>query len=135
VARQLTTVLTAFRDATDVVRPQSLADVRGRIGTFNVDVPTEAAAEVWADLPRRDVLTVERVASLMALGMQQAKDAVLHDLGAFVLRPSADAPTPAAWLSRATADYEEWIARIEATAIRQAEQAPLFAGRQLTRTP
>lgn len=73
VARQLTIVLTAFRDATDVVRPQSLADVRGRIGALNVDVPREAAAEVWANLPGRDVLTVERVASLMALGMQQAK--------------------------------------------------------------
>ncbi len=133
IARQLTAVLTAFRDAADGVRPRSLADVRGRIGALAVEVPRTAAAEVWSNLPRRDVLTVERVASQMAQGMQQAKDAVLGDFDAFVLRPSADVPTAAAWLSRATGDYEEWIARIEGTVIRQAERAPVFGSRWITR--
>lgn len=123
VARQLQSVMQAFRDATDAVRPQSFVELRARIGALAVSVPPAAAAAVLADLPAHDMMTVDRVASMMTLGMQQVKDAVLDDLDGVVLRPSAASPTVAAFLSNVTLEYEAWMVRIAETAVRPAEQS------------
>ncbi len=110
-ARQLANVLALLRDAGDVLRPQALPELRGRIDALSIEVSRATAAEVHATLLDPAVLTVERVEYALRTGMQQVRQLVLIDLDAFLNEPAHGSAAP--WVSKTMAAYEEWLARAE----------------------
>jgi hypothetical protein len=108
-ARQLPRVLALMQDAGDLLRPQALAELRGRIAGLPIDVSPAEAAEFHKSSSVLGVLAPASAQNLLQIGMQQVRQLVLADLDAFVSDPTHG---PAAtWLSKNTAAYEEWLAR------------------------
>jgi hypothetical protein len=109
-ASQLSHVLALMRDAGDVLRPQGLSELRGRIAGLSINAPRSAAVEVRASLPEASLMPVS-VEYAMRTGMQQVKELALRDLDEFVNSPARG--SAALWVSTTTAAYEEWLARVQ----------------------
>ena len=110
-ARQVANVLALLQDAGDVLRPQALPELRGRIAALAIDVNRSDAGEVHKTLPAPEVLTVDRVEYGLRLGMQQVRQLVLTDLDAFVNEVGRS--STALWISKTIAAYEEWLGRAQ----------------------
>jgi len=110
-ARQLANVLALLRESGDVLRPQALPELRGRIAALSIEVTRATTTEVHATLPDSGILTAERVEYSLRTGMQQVRQLAMTDLDAFVSEPGRG--SAALWVSKTMAAYEEWLARAE----------------------
>jgi hypothetical protein len=96
-AQQLERVVALLRAAAHAPSPQGVVALREQIGALPVTVPPQESA------------------ALAAIGMQNAKNAILNDLDEFSRTQGAsDAAAYAAWLAASIGKFEGWRQRIVA---------------------
>jgi hypothetical protein len=112
-ALQLDRLLALLRAAARDPATSLPAHLRAGIDGLSIAVSADEAAAAAAAIPGTVLLPVARVASMMQLGMNNAKQAVLNDLGELQrISPSPAASDYAAWVTRTVAKYAAWRGRI-----------------------
>jgi hypothetical protein len=111
-ARQLERVLTLLRSAR-AAEAIDLVQLRAAVAALTIDDP-DAVKIATAD-PNR--VTKATARSLTRIGMENAKDALLTDLDAFLADPaSRDPRTQTLWLESTVAKFDGWRTRIVSAA-------------------
>lgn len=111
-AQQLVRVIALLRAAAQAPPSHPLSALRADIAALPIDVTSEQAVDVRASLPDPTVLTAADARSMMALGMQNAKNAALNDVDELLLEPHADVVAYGHWLAATVAKFDAWRLRI-----------------------
>jgi hypothetical protein len=109
--KQLDRILALLTTET-AAEPPSISRLRAAVEALAIDVSGDEAAAVRASLSQREAFDASRVRSLMQIGMQSVKNALMNDIDAFARDPhAADSAACRAWLASTVTKFDGWRAR------------------------